>query len=72
MHRVFGDMLRLQLVKCHEKDDPIKDLTSAAAYAMRAAVHGVTKSTPSQLVFAKDMILRTTMEANVELARQRR
>jgi len=72
MHRVLGDMLRVQLVKYHEKDDPIKDLTSAAAYAMRATVHGVTKCTPSQLVFAKDMILCTTMEANVELARQRR
>jgi len=65
-------MLRVQLMKHHEKDDPIKDLTSASAYAMRATVHGVTKYTPSQLVFAKDMILHTTMEANVELARQRR
>ena len=72
MHRVLGDMLRVQLVKYHEKDDPIKDMTSAAAYAMRATVHGVTKYTPSQLVFAKDMILRTTVEANVELVRQRR
>jgi len=71
MHRVLGDMLRVQLVKYHEKDDPIKDLTSAAAYAMRATVR-VTKCTPSQLVFAKDVILRTTMEANVKLARQRR
>jgi len=35
-------------------------------------VHGVTKHAPSQLVFAKDMILCTTVEANVELARQRR
>jgi len=72
MHRVLGDMLRVQLVKYHEKDDPIKDLTSAAAYVMRATVHGVTKYTPSQLVFTKDIILHTTMEANVELARQRR
>jgi len=72
MHRVLGDMLRVQLVKHHEKDDPIKDLTSAAAYVMRATVHGVTKCTPSQLLFAKDMILRTPMEANVEIARQRR
>jgi len=72
MPRVLNDMPRVQLVKCHEEDDPIKDLTSAVAFAMRATVHGVTKHTPSQLVFAKDMILRTTVEANVELARQRR
>jgi len=49
MHRVLGDMLRVQLVKHHEKDDPIKDLTSAAAYAMRATVHGVTKCTHHNL-----------------------
>ena len=72
MHRVLGDMLRVQLVKYHDRDDPVKDITSAAAYAIRATVHGVTKYTPSQLVFARDMILRTTVEANVELARQRR
>jgi len=65
-------MLSVQLVKCHEKDDPIKDLTSAAACAMRATVHGVTKCALSQLVFAKDMILRSTVEANGELGRQRR
>ena len=59
-------------MKYHERDDPVKDITSAAAYAIRATVHGVTKYTPSQLVFAKDMILRTTVEANVKLARQRR
>jgi len=72
MHRVLGDMLRVQLVKCHEKDDPIKDLASAAAHAVRAKVHGVTKYIPSQLVFAKDVILHTMVEVNVELARQRR
>ena len=72
MHRVLGDMLRVQLVTYHEHDDPIRDMTSAAAYAIRATVHGVTKYTPSQLVYAKDMILRTTVEASVELVRQRR
>ncbi|CAB9522987.1 Transposon Tf2 [Seminavis robusta] len=56
----------------HLKEDPIKDLTSAAAYAMRATVHGVTKYSPSQLVYQRDMILRTKMEADVERVRQRR
>lgn len=72
MHRVLGDMLRVQLVTTHEHDDPLKDLTSAAAYAIRATVHGTTGYTPGQLVFSKDMILRTQVEANVELVRQRR
>ena len=68
MHRVLGDMLRIQLAKRHQHDEPIADMTSAAAYAIRATVHGTTKYTPSQLLYAKDMVLRTTMEANVELA----
>ena len=72
MHRVLGDMLRVQLTKEHPHDDPVKDLTSAAAYAIRSTVHGTTQFTPGQLVFSKDMILRTTVEANNELIRQRR
>ncbi len=72
MHKVLADMLRVQLTSKHEKEDPVKDLTSAAAYAIRATVHGVTKFTPAQLVYSKDMILRTTIEAKVELVRQRR
>jgi hypothetical protein len=66
MHKVLGDMIRIQLASRHKHDDPINDLTSAAAYAIRAAVHGTTKHTPSQLVYTKDMILRTKMEANVK------
>jgi transposase InsO family protein len=72
MHRILGDMLRVQLATKYDGDDPIKDLTSAAAFAIRATVHGVTKFTPGQLVFSKDMILRTNFEANMELIRQRR
>ena len=72
MHRILGDMLRVQLARTHAHDDPIRDMTSAAAFALRATVHGVTKFSPSQLAFSKDMILRTHMDANVELVRQRR
>jgi hypothetical protein len=72
MHKVLGDMLRVQIVSRYEGEDPIRDLTSAAAYAIRATVHGVNKVTPSQLVFSRDMILRTKMIADVELVRQRR
>ena len=72
MHKVLRDMLRVQLASKHKKENPVEDLTSAAAYALRATVHGVTRFAPSQLVFSKDMILRTNMKANVELVRQRR
>jgi transposase InsO family protein len=72
LHRIMGDMLRVQLTTRHELDDPIREILSAAAYGIRATVHGTTQYTPAQLVFSKDMILRTTMEANMELVRQRR
>ena len=72
MHQVLGDMLRVQLVSRHQKEDPIKDLTSAAAFAIRATVHGVTRYSPSQLVYARDMILRTKVMANVDLVQWRR
>jgi hypothetical protein len=65
-------MIRVQLASKHEHDDPIADMTSAAAFAIRATVHGTTRYSPSQLVYAKDMILRTQMEVNVELVRARR
>ena len=47
-------------------------MLSAAAYAIRATVHGVTRFTPSQLVYQKDMMFRTQVEADTELIRQRR
>jgi transposase InsO family protein len=72
MHRVLGDMIRCQLASTHPKENVIEELTSAAAFGIRATVHGTTKYTPAQLVFNKDLILRTNMEANVELVRQRR
>ena len=70
MHRVLGDMLRCQLANLHPKENVVAELTSAAAFGIRATVHGTTKFTPAQLVFGKDLILRTQMEASVELARQ--
>ena len=72
MHRVLGDMLRVQLVTAHEADDPIRDMLSAAAYGIRSTVHGTTLCTPGQLAFNKDVIMRTHVEANIELVRQRR
>lgn len=72
MHLVLGNMIRCQLAKLHKEEDIVSEITSAAAFAMRATVHGTTRFTPAQLVFSKDMILRTHMEANMELVRQRR
>ena len=68
----MGDMIRVQLTQQHEHDDPLRDIFSAAAYGIRATVHGTTLFTPGQLVFNKDMILRTNILVNTELVRQRR
>jgi hypothetical protein len=72
MHQVMGDMLLVQLATQHEHDKPIEDMTSAVAYAIRATVHGTTRYSPAQLVYQKDMILRTNVEAETEAIRQRR
>ena len=68
----MADMIRVQLVSHHEHDDPVADMCAAAAYAIRGTVHGTTQYTPAQLVFQKDLILRTKMQTNMELVRQRR
>ena len=72
VHRIMGDMIRVQLTQQHEHDDPIKGIFSAAAYGIHATVHGTTLYTPGQIVFNKDMILRTNILVNTELIRQRR
>ena len=72
MHRVLGDMIRAQLTKRHHSEDPIRDMLSAAAYGIRATVHGITRHSPSQLAYGKDMILRTNVETNFHMIRQRR
>ena len=71
MHKTLGDMLRCQLASKHPKENVVEELTSAAAFGLQATVHGTTKFTPAQLVFNKDMLLQTNMEANVELVQQR-
>lgn len=63
-------MLCVQLTTTHDKDDPFADMTSATAYAIQATVHGTTKYAPSQLIYAKGMILRTNVEANIKLVRK--
>jgi len=72
LHRVMGDMIRSQIATRYKFADPISEMLSAAAYGIRATVHGTTRFTPGQLVFGRDMILRTEMEADMELVRQRR
>jgi hypothetical protein len=72
LHELLADMLRCQLSKRHQHDQPVADMLSVAAYGVRATVHGTTQYTPGQLVFSKDMILQTHIEADFEMVRLRR
>jgi hypothetical protein len=66
----MGDMLRVQPVTAHQHYDTIRDMLSAAAYGIWATVHGTTRFTPGQLAFNRDMILRSCIEADLDLVRR--
>ena len=70
LHKIMADMLRAQLTHHHENDDPTSDMLQTAAHGVRSTVHGTTGHTPGQLIHNKDMMLRTHVEADLELARQ--
>jgi hypothetical protein len=72
LHKVMGGLLRCQLAKRHDKDDAVADLLSAASYGIQSTIHGTTQYTPGHLVLSKDMILRTHMEADMDMVRLRR
>jgi len=67
----MADMLRCSFGRRHDSNDPVADLLAACAYGIRATVHGTTQYTPGQLIFNKDMVLRTHMEADLEMVRRR-
>ena len=72
LHLVIGNKLRAQLATNHRYQDPVKEILTAATYGVRAAVHSVTQYTPGQLVYGRDMLFRTAIEADMELVKARR
>ena len=72
LHKIVADVSRAQLACHHKNDDPISDMLQAAAHGVRSTVHGTTGRTPGQLACNKDVTLRTHVEADLELVRQRR
>ena len=72
LHFTMGNKLRAQLASDHKHHDPIKEVLAAATYGVRAAVHSVTGFTPGELVFKRDMLFRTLVEADMELVKARR
>jgi hypothetical protein len=71
LHQVLGNMLRVQLTKQHDKDDPVKELTSAAAFVIRSTVHGVTGFTPGHVVYNRDVMIHTPVQPDLDLIKQR-
>ena len=57
LHQIMGNMIHVQLVGKHEHDDPVRDVLSAAAHGICAAVHGTASFAPGQIAFRKDVIL---------------
>jgi hypothetical protein len=72
LHFVMADKVRAQLASKNKYHDPVKEILSAATYGIRAAVHSVTGYTPGQLVYGRDMLLRTVIETDMELVKRRR
>jgi len=72
LHLVLANKLRAQLATEYKHHDPVKEIFSAATFGVRAAVHSTTGYTPGQLVYGRDMLLRTMIEADMELVKARR
>lgn len=74
VHQVLGDMLRTFELEEREldEDDPWGEFLSAAGFAIRSTYHTTLESTPSQLVFGRDIILPIKFEADWARIRRNR
>ena len=66
IHLVLMDMIRTMELEEEELDDenPFGETLSSIAYAIRSTYHTTLESTPTQLVFGRDMILPISLRAN--------
>lgn len=55
-----------------DADDPWAGILSATMFALRATYHTTLQATPAQLVFGRDAVLNTVVEANWQLIKQRK
>jgi hypothetical protein len=75
MHLVLCEMLRTNKLHVTEHSTAKKEINrilQAAAWAMRASVQMITKYSPGQIVFQRDMIIHKKTIANWELIHARR
>jgi hypothetical protein len=73
LHQTMGNHIRVQLAKKEQAYlDPLAEILSATAWAIRSSVHSVLNYTPGQLVFSRDMLLRFKVDVDLRLARARR
>ena len=70
MHLVLCEMLRTQELHVPEystADKEIDRILQSAAWAMRTSTNMITKYSPGQLVFNRDMIIHKTVLADWDL-----
>ena len=75
MHLILCEMLRSQKLVVPQHSTPDKEINrvlQSAAWAMRTSTHMITKFSPAQLVFQRDMIIHKKVIADWELVQARR
>jgi len=55
-----------------DEDSPWDGILASVMFATRATIHTTLQATPSQLVFGRDAILNTRLEADWNIIRQRK
>ena len=74
-HQTIGNMLRTFAVQNNDaidEEDPWSGVLSAAAFAVRAAVHSTSRATPMQMVFGRDAMLNIRHLADWRYVRERK
>ena len=75
MHLVLCEMLRTTKLHITEHSTAKKEINRillAVAWAMQASVHMITKFSPGQIIFQRDMIIHKKVIADWELIHARR
>ena len=74
-HLLIAEMLRTQRIKVRKRESAriaIRRVLQAVAFALRTAINTITKYSPGQLIFGRDMIIHMKEVANWSLLRERK
>ena len=64
VHQTIGNIIRTFELHDSEEENPWDGILAATMFATRATYHTTLEATPSQLVFGRDAILNTKLEAD--------